>query len=480
MRCKCGKDVRLDKKWDPDLFERHNKGGGCKYNNGLLGITNFFKENDSKTNKRKIYEGLTDEETRNYLKCIGLITSFGGAPHVELVAKETFPRKFNKKFTWNCLNKSEKDILNNALHEKALWINDSNTFCVRSNDCSKYIDNCLKKITCKPCLDLKKNHEFQNALAKKIPNDQNRKFIPKILYQNNSLFKYCNNTNILTLWSYLNKPEDNTKNFWNIWLLWETMISTRISEGKSLQNIKYPSQFTIFLAILSSTSPQAYHLFQENLAERLLRTNSDLSLNDPRICHENMRNFKQFLDDDDIRSISDNMVLVNNHFVGNNLSEDILLKDIEITNNDGHVNFSALIEYCTQNKAYTSKNILVSQVVNNLNSNDNQPKSCLIRWGIRKRLDNINQITQDIGLKQLNLNSSESPSIPAITIANISSIYPAIKGGFAFALINSKIHLVQFLALYYHSTTGNYHSYAKEPITDVDIISNVSCKSSFN
>ncbi|CAJ0828624.1 6954_t:CDS:2 [Entrophospora sp. SA101] len=417
MRCKCGKDVRLDKKWDPDLFERHNKGGGCKYNNGLLGITNFFKENDSKTNKRKIYEGLTDEETRNYLKCIGLITSFGGAPHVELVAKETFPRKFNKKFTWNCLNKSEKDILNNALHEKALWINDSNTFCVRSNDCSKYIDNCLKKITCKPCLDLKKNHEFQ--------------------------------------------------------------ISTRISEGKSLQNIKYPSQFTIFLAILSSTSPQAYHLFQENLAERSLRnlrTNSDLSLNDPRICHENMRNFKQFLDDDDIRSISDNMVLVNNHFVGNNLSEDILLKDIEITNNDGHVNFSALIEYCTQNKAYTSKNILVSQVVNNLNSNDNQPKSCLIRWGIRKRLDNINQITQDIGLKQLNLNSSESPSIPAITIANISSIYPAIKGGFAFALINSKIHLVQFLALYYHSTTGNYHSYAKEPITDVDIISNVSCK----
>jgi len=49
---------------------------------------------------------------------------------------------------------------------------------------------------------------------------------------------------------------------------------------------------------------------------------------------------------------------------------------------------------------------LVSQAVSNLNSNDNQPKSHLIRWGIRKRLDNINQITQDIGLNQLNLNSS--------------------------------------------------------------------------
>ena len=84
VRCKCGKNIRLDRKWDPDLLERYNKGGGCKYNNGLLGITNFFKENDNKTNKRKICEGLIDEETKNYLKCVGLITSFGGAPHVEL------------------------------------------------------------------------------------------------------------------------------------------------------------------------------------------------------------------------------------------------------------------------------------------------------------------------------------------------------------------------------------------------------------
>ena len=116
----------------------------------------------------------------------------------------------------------------------------------------------------------------------------------------------------------------------------------------------------------------------------------------------------------------------------------------------------------------------MSQAVSNLNSNDNQPKSRLIRWGVRKRLNNINQIIQNTELNQLNLNSSgmdinlikfsqkhitnfkfdaESPSIPAITIANISSVYPAIKGGFAFALIDSKIHLVQFLGLYYHSTT---------------------------
>src|SRR5437879_40072 len=79
VRCKCGEDIHLDRKWDPDLLERHN---------GSLGITNFFKENDNKTNKRKICGGLTDEETRNYLKRVGLITSFVGASCVELVAKK--------------------------------------------------------------------------------------------------------------------------------------------------------------------------------------------------------------------------------------------------------------------------------------------------------------------------------------------------------------------------------------------------------
>ena len=40
----------------------------------------------------------------------------------------------------------------------------------------------------------------------------------------------------------------------------------------------------------------------------------------------------------------------------------------------------------------------MSQAVSNLNSNDNQPKSHLIRWGVRKRLNNINQIIQNTEL----------------------------------------------------------------------------------
>ena len=56
-----------------------------KYSNGLLGITNFFKV---KQTKEKFVKGwLTDEETRNYLKRVSLVTLFGGAPCVELSCK---------------------------------------------------------------------------------------------------------------------------------------------------------------------------------------------------------------------------------------------------------------------------------------------------------------------------------------------------------------------------------------------------------
>jgi hypothetical protein len=61
-------------------------------------------------------------------------------------------------------------------------------------------------------------------------------------------------------------------------------------------------------------------------------------------------------------------------------------------------------------------------------------------------------------------------------MANISSIYPAQKGGFALALINKKICLVQILAIYYHTSTGNNHSYTEELINEVNLITYVFTK----
>ncbi|CAG8820020.1 9483_t:CDS:1, partial [Dentiscutata erythropus] len=48
--------------------------------------------------------------------------------------------------------------------------------------------------------------------------------------------------------------------------------------------------------------------------------------------------------------------------------------------------------------------------------------------------------------------------------------------GFALALINKKICLIQIFAIYYHISTGNNHSYTEEPISDINLVIFVSTK----
>ncbi|CAG8722407.1 9807_t:CDS:2, partial [Funneliformis mosseae] len=63
-----------------------------------------------------------------------------------------------------------------TLRLRAKWINNSATFCVRSTECSTYIDG------------INKNSPF---------------------------YQYCKNANIMELLEYFNDPEDCTPKFWN-------------------------------------------------------------------------------------------------------------------------------------------------------------------------------------------------------------------------------------------------------------------------
>ena len=62
--------------------------------------------------------------------------------------------------------------------------------------------------------------------------------------------------------------------------------------------------------------------------------------------------------------------------------------------------------------------------------------------------------------------------MPRICVANVTSENPAKCGGYAFALIGSKIYLVRFLAMYHQSS--NYHSYVDDNITYIDSLSYIS------
>ncbi|RIA83834.1 hypothetical protein C1645_833202 [Glomus cerebriforme] len=73
------------------------------------------------------------------------------------------------------------------------------------------------------------------------------------------------------------------------------------------------------------------------------------------------------------------------------------------------------------------------------------------RWQNRKRLEVLER-HQDAPNKFLII-----VSLPNISVTNITSENPAKCGGYTFALLGSKICLVQFLAMYHK--LSNYHPY---------------------
>ncbi|CAB5356981.1 unnamed protein product [Rhizophagus irregularis] len=217
--CICGKRVHLDRNYDPDLLNRHVKNKICTSDNGNSQITQFFLTQSLETSrKRKLCIGLNDEKVKLYLHRVGFVTTFGD------------------------LNKKENDQLLDTLRSRAKWINDSTTFCVRSTECSTYIDEISE--VCRQCLDLKKSKVFLNAIDKPIPKEKNRKYTPLILYKNSPFYQYCKNANVMELLGYFNDPEDCTPKFWN----------QLARMGRS-----------------ASSSPQTYAIFQKNLAGRTIR-----------------------------------------------------------------------------------------------------------------------------------------------------------------------------------------------------------------
>ncbi|RIA99077.1 hypothetical protein C1645_811809 [Glomus cerebriforme] len=80
------------------------------------------------------------------------------------------------------------------------------------------------------------------------------------------------------------------------------------------------------------------------------------------------------------------------------------------------------------------------------------------RWQNRKRLEVLER-------------HQDASALPNISVANITSENPAKCGGYAFALLESKICLVQFLSMYHKLL--NYHSYI-DSTNCIDLLSYIS------
>jgi len=97
---------------------------------------------------------LRDEKHVKYLQRIGGIIHYGGAPCVEVLGKELFPKKFKnyKSFSWKKLTNDETAQLENELATKATWRNDFSAGCIRSMECEIITTN--RENICNKCMEL--------------------------------------------------------------------------------------------------------------------------------------------------------------------------------------------------------------------------------------------------------------------------------------------------------------------------------------
>uniref|UniRef100_U9TAK0 Uncharacterized protein n=1 Tax=Rhizophagus irregularis (strain DAOM 181602 / DAOM 197198 / MUCL 43194) TaxID=747089 RepID=U9TAK0_RHIID len=246
------KTIRLHRAYNPKNLEKHNKTSGCLLTERIRPLTSYFV-NSTKSHQISCI-GLRDEKHLEYLQRIGGIIHYGGAPRVEVLAKELFPIKFDKNFSWKRLTNNEKIKLENELVARAKWRNDFNSNCIRSVKCKITTTN--KGRICKK---YSKQDSFWPILAEKGRQG---------VFKNKKVFEgLCK-------------------------VMLE--IANREQNNKGNQNLQYTENFANFTTILASLGTRGYELFKQNLAGRTLRNirlhhaQSDDAIINTELCYENM------------------------------------------------------------------------------------------------------------------------------------------------------------------------------------------------
>ncbi|CAG8795336.1 10774_t:CDS:2, partial [Gigaspora margarita] len=159
-----------------------------------------------------------------YINRVFTYTTYGGAPRRDIVARELFPEKFpsNKTVKYKNLTKKKLQLLDSEIIRQSKW--KIECLVVRSVLCKQYTTDSSK--LCNYC--------------KELQNDQFAKMSRNGSFKNKKIFEgLCHKM---------------------------VQIADCEQHNKGLQNFKYSDQFSNFLVIFASLSPQTYNIFQQNLA----------------------------------------------------------------------------------------------------------------------------------------------------------------------------------------------------------------------
>ncbi|CAG8675610.1 4751_t:CDS:2, partial [Dentiscutata heterogama] len=89
--------------YDEVYFLSHINSSGCKFQDGVISILNFFSptlKDNQPTTKRYACTGLDSPIYKAYINRVFIHTTHGGAPRREVVAQELFPKKFPPDKAW--------------------------------------------------------------------------------------------------------------------------------------------------------------------------------------------------------------------------------------------------------------------------------------------------------------------------------------------------------------------------------------------
>ena len=163
VRCNCGKEVKLDRKYRPKNLISHAKSSNCRVrSDNQASVLKYFTKSTSNqsSKKSKACIGLTDDKIRQYV--LKSPAEFGGSKKDYTIAKQLFPRKFPNEFSYSKLNPEELQQLKTTLRAHAKWILDKATLSVKSTKCELFTTNITQ--ICDACSELKSNRKLSNAI----------------------------------------------------------------------------------------------------------------------------------------------------------------------------------------------------------------------------------------------------------------------------------------------------------------------------
>ncbi|KAJ7652490.1 hypothetical protein DFH06DRAFT_1331114 [Mycena polygramma] len=224
--------------------------------------------------------GLTresDEEIATYMARTSV--TGGGAPSRSRIAMDLFSMKYSE------LDSPEQRMVLRRESTLQKWKMGRAVGAVYSAACLRDVltlDGDAPS-PCDECQNLYKLHTFRVAIHRPMPEEGAMKFVP-VAYRDKELgtlyLRYHGVRDLIELddgrspWlKFAVGCVDGTYNSDTLTGMVKALVlkSARIEKGKSLKNLKYPSEFDQFCNLLASTSPRAYRTFQKTFGGPGLR-----------------------------------------------------------------------------------------------------------------------------------------------------------------------------------------------------------------